>query len=389
MPNDESDGSDLKGLNLYGQYKASIAAFDLPDGSARNYLLAARTTAELFCLHMYEYGPVGRHEKRELSHLENRGCKALIEQAKKDGVIPEHVAALLSSIRHNGNLGHGKLIPDAALRPNTIVCRTALDTAMAWLAHDESCPVPFEVPEDPSESQDEEPPRFGGEVHLEPWYALSGSLTRADAVLVVAMCIPVIAAVLGVAVAGWYFGSIGVAAGIAAVVALVIAAFIRLVFKPARNEVKVSLAGCRRITAEQPDQKIRIDPRIGWTATPIVLEGGVLYQFVTEGKVAHSAYSGWHDANGNAAPLSKRFSKLPGAKHFNVSSLIGRMGKDGAPFLVGAQSLHRFDVEQQLQLAINDWPRFDNKGEFVLTIGMADDDPSDDGEPSTDDTEWE
>ncbi len=375
MPSNEGPELEAATSLLRNQYEATLATFDTSNGSARNSLLSARTTAELFCLHVLKYGPCGRHGRREIDEMAVLGLDKLLHHLNSDDAVPTPIVKLLRTVQEYGNRGHGGTVPDEMLRPHAAVCREALEGVMTWFSTEYICAEHFANDATPSETDEELSDPFGEEILLDPWYTLSGSLSRADVVLIVAMCVPVVATVVVVVGAWWYFGASAIVAGILVGAILLIATFVRLVFKPARNEVKVSLAGCRRVTAQHPEQRIKIDSRIGWTATPVVLEGGVLYSFRTEGKIAHSSVSGWHDANGNPEPLTKRFNKLAGAERYNVSALVGRMGKDGVPFLVGAESRHRFEAENQLFLAINDWPRFDNKGELVLNIELANDEP--------------
>jgi hypothetical protein len=141
-------------------------------------------------------------------------------------------------------------------------------------------------------------------------------------------------------------------------------------FKPGRRSTAGNKGGRHILKAPGQFVRVMVDARIGWRRTGIQITSQIPYRFLATGTIQHSGFSGSHDADGNPQPFSNR-SRLKGAEDFNVGSLIGKIGQHGKPFLVGAggnEDSRFFSESGELLLAINDWPRFDNKGIFKLTI---------------------
>lgn len=114
--------------------------------------------------------------------------------------------------------------------------------------------------------------------------------------------------------------------------------------------------------------KIVVDTRIGWKSTGVLLAEARAYHFKVSGHIAHSAFSGEHPAEGNPQPISPR-SKIRNCENFNVGALVGKIGLNGQPFAVGhGDTVHTFPESGILFLAINDWPSFDNRGEFTVLV---------------------
>ncbi len=113
----------------------------------------------------------------------------------------------------------------------------------------------------------------------------------------------------------------------------------------------------------------RIDARTSWTGTGVTVQPDSRYRFRTEGKVKHSFWSGWNDARGNPRHRSPgRMSKLKGCSAWDVAALVGRIGADGTPFLIGPSLDRRFEAAGELFVAINDLPLSDNRGHFKLAV---------------------
>jgi len=61
-------------------------------------------------------------------------------------------------------------------------------------------------------------------------------------------------------------------------------------------------------------------------------------------------------------------SKLKGCSAWDVAALVGRIGADGTPFLIGPSLDRRFEAAGELFVAINDLPLSDNRGHFKLAV---------------------
>lgn len=202
---------------------------------------------------------------------------------------------------------------------------------------------------------------------LAPWYALSGKASVTKIAVVLGFLAP-LAVWAGSSALIWHLlGGGWLPGGIAAGLLVGMLGGFWFFLAGSKDEVPDDQRPGLVLSSDRPAVNIRVDGRIGWMRTGVKLCAETDYLFQTSGGVVHSMFSGKHDAYGNPDPLSPR-SKLTAAKPFNVGALVGRVGKDGDAFLVAEQPLRRFEDGGHLFLAINDWPRFDNSGDFGVRL---------------------
>lgn len=102
-----------------------------------------------------------------------------------------------------------------------------------------------------------------------------------------------------------------------------------------------------------------------WTDTGIDVVLGKKVAIKATGEVfANATVSGGPDGV-PGHPEWAKYNVVPDAQHV---ALIGKIGEDGTPFLVGADTSFVVRVDGRLFLGPNDKDTRNNRGEFVATI---------------------
>jgi hypothetical protein len=143
-------------------------------------------------------------------------------------------------------------------------------------------------------------------------------------------------------------------------------------------------AGCRSagpaIQQKVPEDSVKVRPDLFWTDTGKTVEKGAYLKITAKGKV-HIGYagfgvSGYEEVVGPAGtynyPSSFEEERFPlpaaDAGPAPCYALIGKIGEEGFPFLVGAECEHIARGSGKLYLGINDPHPEDNKGLFWARI---------------------
>jgi hypothetical protein len=147
---------------------------------------------------------------------------------------------------------------------------------------------------------------------------------------------------------------------------------------PRRDRVRNVTRGRHTLSKDRPEAAVRVPGSTGWADTGVHIVAGKRYKLTATGFVQHSMFSGEHDADGNACPISLRSmlrecrgTDRNGAE-FRVAALVGRVNPGGEPFVIGVECGLESIEDGRLYVGVNDWPRFDNKGEFLLRIRLPD-----------------
>lgn len=102
-----------------------------------------------------------------------------------------------------------------------------------------------------------------------------------------------------------------------------------------------------------------------WTDTGIDVVLGKQVNIKATGEVfANATVSGGPDGI-PGRPEWARYNVVEDAQH---AALIGKIGEDGTPFLVGADASFVVRVDGRLFLGCNDKDTRNNRGEFVATV---------------------
>lgn len=102
-----------------------------------------------------------------------------------------------------------------------------------------------------------------------------------------------------------------------------------------------------------------------WTDTGLDLVPGKKVTVSASGEVfANATVSGGPDGV-PGRPEWSVYNLVPEAQHV---ALIGKVGEDGSPFLVGAETSFVARVEGRLFLGPNDKGTGNNRGEFIATV---------------------
>jgi hypothetical protein len=103
-----------------------------------------------------------------------------------------------------------------------------------------------------------------------------------------------------------------------------------------------------------------------WQSTGIKLEAGDFYELRAQGEWAYSPIVGLHGPRGGRpAVMSYPLPSAPGG------ALIGRIGENGRPFMVGARTNGDADQAGFLFLRINDDLLGDNQGKLTVDISVV------------------
>ena len=106
-----------------------------------------------------------------------------------------------------------------------------------------------------------------------------------------------------------------------------------------------------------------------WTDTGIDLSIDDTISIEADGEITPSTNDvPLHGPDGVPDRPDARVFNVEGVEEANHNSLIGRIGKDGAPFQVGSQLQSKADTDGRLFLGINDVDVANNGGEFTATI---------------------
>ncbi len=104
-----------------------------------------------------------------------------------------------------------------------------------------------------------------------------------------------------------------------------------------------------------------------WTDTGIDVVLGKKVAIKASGEVfANATVSGGPDGV-PGHPEWAKYNVVPDAQHV---ALIGKIGEDGTPFLVGADTSFVVRVDGRLFLGPNDRDTRNNRGEFVATVTL-------------------
>ena len=107
-----------------------------------------------------------------------------------------------------------------------------------------------------------------------------------------------------------------------------------------------------------------------WTDTGIDVAVGDTLSIEAHGAITHSPGGPLLSPDGDPA-LAGHPSNVAGLEEANHAALIGRIGEDGAPFVVGRDRTISVEIEGRLYLGINDVGVDNNAGEFVGFITVS------------------
>ena len=114
-------------------------------------------------------------------------------------------------------------------------------------------------------------------------------------------------------------------------------------------------------------ESIRVNSQQRWTDTGITVRQGDVIRFQSSGQIQLSDNSS--DMAGTAGALSRRTAPDAPISGVYAGALIGRIGAY-APFAIGDQGQITAPVSGRLYLGVNDDHLPDNRGEFVVTLGV-------------------
>jgi serine/threonine protein kinase len=157
----------------------------------------------------------------------------------------------------------------------------------------------------------------------------------------------------------------------------------RAVPSPPRTEaIAVNPSGTSGTTSGPPAVQLqvaaRVQPGHEWIDTGVRVMRGELLMFEAAGRATHNREVGYSSANGNArVGLAKRWTALYGPallEEAPLGALVGRIGTEGSPFLVGERLTLRAAQEGMLFLGFNDnlGHAADNDGVFTVRVGRED-----------------
>jgi Ca2+-binding EF-hand superfamily protein len=114
-------------------------------------------------------------------------------------------------------------------------------------------------------------------------------------------------------------------------------------------------------------ETIRVNSQQRWTDTGITVRQGDVIRFQSSGQIQLSDNSS--DMAGTAGALSRRTAPDAPISGVYAGALIGRIGAY-SPFAIGDQGQITAPVSGRLYLGVNDDHLPDNRGEFVVTLGV-------------------
>jgi hypothetical protein len=105
----------------------------------------------------------------------------------------------------------------------------------------------------------------------------------------------------------------------------------------------------------------------GWTDTRLDVESGDTVEVAAGGSIRHADGGVLVDPDGDLDDSLHVFN-IAGLEDTNHAALIGRIGDDGTPFLVGRTFEGTFEADGRLFLGINDAGLTNNSGEFFALV---------------------
>jgi len=126
-------------------------------------------------------------------------------------------------------------------------------------------------------------------------------------------------------------------------------------------------------TYEVSRKDLTVDSKVVWQDSGVDVQSGVpvSIQYLS-GRWMCSPGAGWTDANGTSRYIAKPGYAMPGV---NEGALVGKIGSNGAPFLIGNSGAAPNNQSGRLYLSINDDvpPRYgagyvDNQGSINISI---------------------
>lgn len=114
-------------------------------------------------------------------------------------------------------------------------------------------------------------------------------------------------------------------------------------------------------------QTIRVNSQQRWTDTGVTVRAGDVIRFQTSGQIQLSDNSS--DMAGSAGSLSRRTAPDAPISGVYAGALIGKIGAYQA-FAIGDQGQITAPVSGRLYLGVNDDHLPDNRGEFIVTLGV-------------------
>ena len=120
-------------------------------------------------------------------------------------------------------------------------------------------------------------------------------------------------------------------------------------------------------TSGLDNQTVRVNSQQRWTDTGIILRAGDVVMLNASGQIQMSS-----DPDDTATPAgSRRGRKAPDAPILNqlAGGLIGKIG-DYPPMFIGDRTPVTAPVSGRLYLGVNDDHLPDNRGEFVVMVGV-------------------
>jgi Ca2+-binding EF-hand superfamily protein len=114
-------------------------------------------------------------------------------------------------------------------------------------------------------------------------------------------------------------------------------------------------------------ETIRVNSQLRWTDTGITVRQGDIIRFQTSGQIQLSDNSS--DMAGSAGSTNRRMAPDSPISNVFAGALIGRIGNFQA-FPIGDQAQITAPVSGRLYLGVNDDHLPDNRGEFIVTLGV-------------------
>jgi hypothetical protein len=122
--------------------------------------------------------------------------------------------------------------------------------------------------------------------------------------------------------------------------------------------------------AEPPStQSVFVPGTVVWTDSEIDVVTGDRLEIKAGGRIRHSPDGPLLTPDGDP-DLAGHPSNLPGVEEANHAGLIGRIGEEGTPFVVGREFGMTVESEGRLYLGINDIGVDNNDGEFVAIVTL-------------------
>jgi hypothetical protein len=126
-------------------------------------------------------------------------------------------------------------------------------------------------------------------------------------------------------------------------------------------------------TYETLHKDLAVNSKVVWQDSGVDIQSGIPVSVrYLSGKWMCSPGAGWTDANGTSRYIAKPGYAMPGA---NEGALVGKIGGNGAPFLIGNSKVLPANQNGRLYLSINDDvpPRYgagfvDNQGSINISI---------------------